>query len=32
MSLEIKRFVIGALGALFLVSLVLVQWVEASRR
>jgi hydroxylamine dehydrogenase len=32
MTLETKRLVIGGLGALFLVSLVLVQWMETARR
>ena len=32
MSLDSKRIIIAGLGALFLVSLVLVQWIEASRR
>ena len=32
MTLESKRYVIAGLGALFLISLVLVQWIEASRR
>ena len=31
MTLESKRYVIGGLGALFLVSLVIVQWLEANR-
>ena len=32
MTLDTKRYVIGGLGALFLVSLVLVQWMETARR
>ena len=32
MSLEFKRFVIGGLGGLFLVSLILVQYMEVSRK
>jgi len=32
MSLETKRFIIAGLGALFLLSLVLVQWLETARR
>lgn len=32
MNLTTKRFVIAALGGLFLLSLVFVQWVEAARR
>lgn len=32
MTLETKRIVIGSLGALFLVSLVFVQWLETVRR
>jgi hypothetical protein len=32
MTLETKRWIIGGLGALFLVSLVLVQWLETARR
>ena len=32
MSLEVKRYIIGALGGLFLVSLVFVQWMEVARR
>lgn len=32
MSLETKRIIIGSLGALFLISLVLVQWLETIRR
>lgn len=32
MTLETKRWIIGGLGALFLLSLVLVQWLETLRR
>jgi hypothetical protein len=32
MTLETKRYVIGGLGALFLVSLVFVQWMEVVRK
>lgn len=32
MSLTRKRFIIGALGALFLLSLVFVQWLEVARK
>ena len=32
MSLNTKRFIIGLLGVMFLVSLVFVQWMEVSRR
>ncbi len=32
MTLETKRLIIGGLGALFLVSLLFVQWVETARR
>jgi hydroxylamine dehydrogenase len=32
MTLEIKRIVIAALGGLFIVSLILVQWMETARR
>ncbi len=32
MSLTLKRFIIGALGALFLLSLVFVQWLEVARK
>ena len=32
MTLETKRWVIGGLGALFLVSLIIVQWLETARR
>lgn len=32
MTLEIKRYVIAALGALFLLSLLFVQWEETTRR
>jgi len=32
MTLDTKRWVIGGLGALFLVSLIMVQWVETARR
>src|SRR5260370_389225 len=32
MSLELKRYIIGALGGLFLLSLVFVQWMEVSRK
>ena len=32
MTLETKRYVIAALGALFLVSLVFVQWMETARK
>ena len=32
MKLETKRWIIGALGFLFLLSLVLVQWLETARR
>lgn len=32
MSLETKRWIIGILGLLFLVSLILVQWLEVQRR
>ncbi|MFO0811365.1 MAG: multiheme c-type cytochrome [Gemmataceae bacterium] len=32
MTLEFKRFIIGALGGLFLLSLVFVQWMEVVRK
>ena len=32
MTLEMKRWVIGGLGALFLGSLIMVQWLETARR
>jgi len=32
MTLETKRWIIGGLGALFLVSLIMVQWLETARR
>jgi hypothetical protein len=32
MSLTLKRFIIGALGALFLLSLIFVQWQEVARK
>ena len=32
MTLETKRYVIAALGGLFLVSLILVQWMETARK
>ena len=32
MTLDTKRYVIAGLGALFLVSLILVQWMETARR
>ena len=32
MTLETKRFIIAALGALFLLSLVFVQWMETARK
>ena len=32
MKLETKRYVIAGLGALFLLSLVFVQWMEVARR
>src|SRR5262249_47593047 len=32
MSLEAKRYLIGALGALFLLSLLFVQWMEVLRK
>jgi hypothetical protein len=32
MTLEIKRIVIASLGALFLLSLILVQWMETARK
>ncbi|MFO0939025.1 MAG: multiheme c-type cytochrome [Gemmataceae bacterium] len=32
MSLDMKKYVIGILGFLFLVSLIFVQWTEVSRR
>ena len=32
MTLETKRIVIAALGGLFLLSLVLVQWMETARK
>ena len=32
MTLETKRYVIGGLGGLFLISLVFVQWMETSRK
>ena len=32
MSLTWKRFIIGALGGLFLLSLVFVQWMEVARK
>jgi predicted CxxxxCH...CXXCH cytochrome family protein len=32
MNLETKRLLIAGLGGLFLISLILVQWIEASRR
>ena len=32
MSLTHKRFVIGALGGVFLLSLVFVQWMEVARK
>ena len=32
MSLEVKRFIIGILGGLFLASLIFVQWMEVVRK
>lgn len=32
MSLETKRYIIGALGGLFLLSLIFVQWMEVNRK
>ena len=32
MTLEAKRYIIAALGTLFLLSLVLVQWMETARK